>query len=90
MFSWALTPTSKTPIALSSDILPDYYSWSIVTWFIVVGSNVVMLLWVAVYSLFTTSTFTSEFVELLGTIDFWASVILSVVLAVGMYLKPTP
>lgn len=49
-----------------------------------------MLLWVAVYSLFTTSTFTSEFVELLGTIDFWACIILSVILAVGAYVKLRP
>jgi hypothetical protein len=45
-----------------------------------------MIIWIAVYSLFTTSTFTSEFVELLGTVDFWASVLLSVVLAIGTYL----
>lgn len=42
-----------------------------------------MLLWIALWSQATTPTFTQEFVELLGTISFWATVLLSVILALG-------
>ncbi|KAF8528473.1 phospholipid-transporting ATPase 1 [Hysterangium stoloniferum] len=57
--------------------------WSTVTWVTVIGSNLVMLIWIGVYSLFTTPTFTDEFILLLGTVNFWGAVLISVALAVG-------
>jgi len=45
-----------------------------------------MLIWIAIYSSFTTATFTDEFVLLLSTIEFWGSVVLSVALAIGMWI----
>ena len=65
---------------------PDSNSWSFVTWIIVVGSNLLVLIWISVYSLSTTPTFTNEVGELLSTVDFWATVLLTVVLAVGTQL----
>ena len=44
-----------------------------------------MILWIRVHSLFTTTSFISEFVDLLCTIDFRTNVVLSVVLAVGTH-----
>lgn len=42
-----------------------------------------MLGWIAIYSLFTSIDFVDEVVILFGTITFWVSVVLSVVIALG-------
>ena len=59
-------------------------SWTVITWIIVIGSSVVMLAWIAIYSLFESVDFVDEVVILFGDITFWTSVILSVVIALGM------
>ncbi|KIJ56259.1 hypothetical protein M422DRAFT_219400 [Sphaerobolus stellatus SS14] len=57
--------------------------WSAITWIIVVGSSLVMIIWIGIYSLFVTATFLDEFVILLSTIEFWGTVMLSVAIALG-------
>jgi phospholipid-translocating ATPase len=58
-------------------------SWTFLTWIVVVGSSVVMLLWIIIYSFFDSSDFNDEVVILFGNVPFWTSVVISVVVALG-------
>lgn len=53
------------------------------TWIVVFGSTIVMLIWVVVYSFFFSSDFIDEFIILYGTVQFWAAVIFSAVVALS-------
>lgn len=60
------------------------------TWSVVVGSTVLMMLWVVVYSFFPISTILpSDFVDeveiLFGTVSFWATVIVTVCICLGTF-----
>ncbi|KAH9837972.1 phospholipid-translocating P-type ATPase [Rhodofomes roseus] len=55
--------------------------WTIITWLVVIGSSVVMILWIVIYSFFPTSNFNDEVVILFSEVIFWAVVIISVVIA---------
>ncbi|KAK7442780.1 phospholipid transporting ATPase [Stygiomarasmius scandens] len=57
--------------------------WTVITWIVVFGSSIVMLLWILVYSFFFSSDFVDEVIILFGTISFWATVIFSVVVALA-------
>jgi len=61
------------------------YSWTIVTWLVVVGSTVVMMLWIVVYSFFTSPDFTDEVTILFGTVNFWAVILLTTMICLGEY-----
>ena len=61
------------------------FSWTFITWIVIVGSTLLVLLWITVYSYLTTGDFTNEVELLFSTADFWLAVILSVVLAVGKF-----
>jgi phospholipid-translocating ATPase len=61
-------------------------SWTIMTWAVVVGSSVVMLIWVVIYSFFPSIDFVDEVVILYGNIQFWATVLLTVLIALGRCL----
>ena len=56
-------------------------SWTIITWVIIPGSSLVMLLWIVVYSFFESFDFADEAQRLLGAANFWATVVLSVAIA---------
>lgn len=58
-------------------------SWTFLTWIVVVGSSVVMLLWIVIYSFFQSNDFNDEVVILFGNVPFWASVVISIVVALG-------
>ena len=60
-----------------------FSSWTFLTWLVVVGSSVVMLLWIVFYSFFRSSDFNDEVVILFGNVPFWASVLISIVVALG-------
>lgn len=64
-----------------------YNSWTVITWVVVFGSTVVMLLWIVVYSFFITSDFIDEVVILFGTLTFWATVFLSAAVALGKHIS---
>lgn len=49
-----------------------------------------MVIWIAIYSLFNSMDFNDEVVVLYGSITFWVTLLLSVVLAVGVYLYFVP
>jgi phospholipid-translocating ATPase len=59
------------------------------TWTVVVGSTVLMLLWVVAYSFIPVSSilpsnFVDEVLILFGTVSFWATVIVTVCICLGM------
>ncbi|CDO76204.1 hypothetical protein BN946_scf184819.g4 [Trametes cinnabarina] len=70
-------------IAANTYVGLNTHYWTVITWIIVVGSSVVMLLWIAIYSAFPSIDFVDEVVVLFGEVTFWASVLISVVIALG-------
>jgi len=56
------------------------------TWIVVVGSTVVMLLWIIVYSFFSTPDFNGEVTVLFGTMTFWSTVFLTATICLGATL----
>ncbi|THH16206.1 hypothetical protein EW146_g4397 [Bondarzewia mesenterica] len=57
--------------------------WTVITWVIVLGSSIVMLIWIVIYSFFESFDFINEVVVLFGGVTFWATVILSVMIALA-------
>ncbi|TRM59777.1 hypothetical protein BD626DRAFT_408683 [Schizophyllum amplum] len=55
--------------------------WTVITFIVVIGSSVVMLLWILVYSFFFSSDFIDEVIILFGELTFWTSVIFAVTVA---------
>lgn len=58
-------------------------SWTVITWIVVVGSTVVMMLWILVYSFFMSIDFVHEVLILFGGIQFWATVVFTAAVALG-------
>ena len=67
---------------ISSDTLRRL-SWTVMTWIVVFGSSVVMLLWIVIYSFFLSDDFVDEVIILFGNIQFWATVLMSILIALG-------
>ncbi|CAG7850226.1 Putative phospholipid-transporting ATPase C24B11.12c [Serendipita indica DSM 11827] len=57
--------------------------WTVITWIAVVGSMLLMCVWVVVYSFFESISFNQEAIVLFSTIGFWATVVFSIILALG-------
>ena len=53
------------------------------TWIVVVGSTLIMLLWIIVYSFFSTPDFNEEVTILFGTMTFWSTVFLTATICLG-------
>lgn len=53
------------------------------TFVVVLGSSIVMFLWIVIYSFFESSDFVDEVVVLCGQSIFWFSVIISMVIALS-------
>ncbi|KAI0367307.1 phospholipid-transporting ATPase 1 [Pilatotrama ljubarskyi] len=70
-------------IAANTYVGINTHYWTVITWVIVVGSSVVMLVWIAIYSAFPSVDFVDEVVILFGEVTFWACVLISVVIALG-------
>jgi phospholipid-translocating ATPase len=56
----------------------------VITWLVVIGSSLIMVIWVVIYSFFETPDFNNEAIILFGGITFWATVLVSVTLALSM------
>jgi len=56
------------------------------TWIVVVGSTLVMMLWIVVYSFFPSSDFVDEVSILFSTISFWGAVIVSCLICLGAFI----
>ncbi len=52
-------------------------------WAVTVGSSAFLIFWILIYSFFTSIDFTDEIFLLFSTVDFLASVILALVVAIG-------
>ena len=61
----------------------DGYSWTVITFVVVIGSSVVMLLWIVIYSFFLSSDFIDEVVILFGELTFWTTVVFTVTVALS-------
>ena len=61
-------------------------SWTIMTWIVVVGSTLVMLLWILIYSFFMSTDFVDEVLILFGGVQFWVTVLITALLALGTYI----
>lgn len=62
-------------------------SWTIITWVIIIGSSLVMFLWIVVYSFFETFDFAQEAQRLCGGVTFWVTVGLTVSIALRAFTK---
>ncbi|KAG2004863.1 phospholipid-translocating ATPase [Coprinopsis cinerea AmutBmut pab1-1] len=57
--------------------------WTVMTWIVVIGSTVVMWLWVIIYSFFPSHDFIDEAAILFGTVPFWTTVLLTVAICLA-------
>lgn len=51
-----------------------------------VGSTVVMMLWILIYSFFMSIDFVDEVLILFGGIQFWATVLFTTTVALGAFI----
>ncbi|KAG8963186.1 hypothetical protein FRC03_003280 [Tulasnella sp. 419] len=59
----------------------SYWTW--IMWFVTIGSNIFLIIWIALYSSFESIDFIDEFQNLMGTVDFWAMVFLCITVAIA-------
>ncbi|KAJ8082391.1 phospholipid transporting ATPase [Marasmius tenuissimus] len=57
--------------------------WTVITWIVVFGSTIVMLLWIVVYSFFFSSDFIDEVTILFGELTFWTTVVFATAVALA-------
>ena len=62
-------------------------SWTIITWVIILGSSLVMFLWIVLYSFFESFDFAHEVERLFGGVTFWVTVGLAVAIALREFTK---
>ncbi|KAH7907450.1 hypothetical protein BJ138DRAFT_1160138 [Hygrophoropsis aurantiaca] len=77
-------------IAANSYVGLSTHYWTYITWIIVIASSLVMLLWIVIYSYLppdnffsSTASFVDEVEVLFSNVIFWATVIFSVLVALG-------
>ncbi|KAI5117600.1 hypothetical protein M0805_006713 [Coniferiporia weirii] len=70
-------------ISANSYVGLNTHYWTVITWIVVIGSSLIMIIWIPIYSLFNTVDFNDEVVVLYGEITFWATVILATSVALG-------
>ncbi|KAI0266442.1 phospholipid-translocating P-type ATPase [Gloeopeniophorella convolvens] len=68
-------------VAANTYVGINTHYWTIITWVIVLGSSLVMLLWIVIYSFFESFDFVNEVELLYGGVTFWATVVLAVAIA---------
>ncbi|KAG8972229.1 hypothetical protein FRB90_010283 [Tulasnella sp. 427] len=59
----------------------SYWTW--IMWFVTIGSSLFMIIWIMVYSAFESIDFNNEFILLFSTVDFLATLVLTVVIALA-------
>ncbi|KAF9042681.1 phospholipid-translocating P-type ATPase [Rhodocollybia butyracea] len=57
--------------------------WTVITWIVVFGSTIVMMLWIVIYSFFFSADFINEVVILFGELTFWTTMIFSATVALA-------
>lgn len=61
-----------------------FTSWTVLTWIVVFGSTVVMMLWIVIYSFLPSTDFIDEVIILFGNVTFWSVVLFTTVVAIGL------
>ncbi|KAI0037154.1 phospholipid-translocating P-type ATPase [Vararia minispora EC-137] len=59
----------------------DTHYWMVITWIVIIGSSIVLLLWILVYSFFPGTDFANEVEILFSCILFWATWVISTSIA---------
>ncbi|KAG8948486.1 hypothetical protein FRC04_009694 [Tulasnella sp. 424] len=59
----------------------SYWTW--IMWFVTIGSSLFMILWIMIYSAFESIDFNNEFILLFSTVDFLATLVLTVMIALA-------
>ncbi|KAI0777467.1 phospholipid-translocating P-type ATPase [Trametes elegans] len=77
------TVSAAAIISANTTVGMNTHYWTVITWVIVIGSSVIMMLWIAIYSAFPSIDFNDEVVILFGEVTFWTVVVISVVGALG-------
>ncbi|KAF8221432.1 phospholipid-translocating P-type ATPase [Tricholoma matsutake] len=78
-----------TTIAVSAVLAANTYVglntnyWTMMTWIVVIGSTLTMLLWILIFSFFQSSDFIDEVIILYGNVTFWSTVLLSATVALA-------
>ncbi|CAK5276718.1 unnamed protein product [Mycena citricolor] len=57
--------------------------WTVLTWLVVFGSTLVMMIWIVIFSLFVSQNFINEFIVLFGELTFWTTVVLATTIALA-------
>jgi phospholipid-translocating ATPase len=65
------------------NLADNLLSWTVITWVIIVGSCLVMMIWIVIYSYFDSPDFVEEVTVLFGGVTFWAAVLLSVAISLS-------
>ncbi|KAL1753669.1 hypothetical protein FB107DRAFT_264155 [Schizophyllum commune] len=68
-------------VAANTYVGLNTHYWTVITFVVVIGSSVVMLLWIVIYSFFLSSDFIDEVVILFGELTFWTTVVFTVTVA---------
>ncbi|KAJ3710320.1 hypothetical protein C8R42DRAFT_597264, partial [Lentinula raphanica] len=72
-------------LAANSYVGINTHYWTVITWIVIFGSTIVILLWITVYSFFFSSDFINEVIILFGELTFWTTVIFSAIVALGKF-----
>ena len=88
LYDFGTTCTVAAVFAANAYIGIDTHYWTIITWLTIIGSNLALLIWILIYSFFPTQNFYLEVETLYPSIMFWATVLLSVAIALRTYLAP--
>jgi phospholipid-translocating ATPase len=70
-------------LLLCLPLMMHLYSWTAITWVAVVGSMLLICIWITVYSFFESISFNDEVIVLFSTVGFWTTVVFSIILALG-------
>ncbi|KAF5371423.1 hypothetical protein D9757_010009 [Collybiopsis confluens] len=57
--------------------------WTVITWIIVFGSTIAMMLWITIYSFFFSADFIDEVIILFGELTFWTTVVFAATVALA-------
>ncbi|KIK63428.1 hypothetical protein GYMLUDRAFT_41114 [Collybiopsis luxurians FD-317 M1] len=57
--------------------------WTVITWIVVFGSTIVMMLWITIYSFFFSADFIDEVIILFGELTFWTTVVFTATVALA-------
>ncbi|KAL1740994.1 hypothetical protein HDZ31DRAFT_46374 [Schizophyllum fasciatum] len=68
-------------VAANTYVGMNTHYWTVITFIVVIGSSVVMLLWILVYSFFMSNDFIDEVIILFGELTFWTTVVFAVTVA---------